>query len=140
MKINLAKKILLAGSALLLTASTAIAAATSNDTFKISSKIFLDGKLVSSPKMVATANKHATLTTTSQDGKDKFKIDVIAKNISLPDKREFVQMNFDIQIQEGDKTIHTRPVFLLIPGKEGMLQLSSDSRREIAMKVVAVKG
>lgn len=122
---------------LLFTGGTAIA--TSNvllmdkSMFKITSKIFIDGNLVSSPQIVTYANQKASITLADSNGSQRLKISLIANDI--PQNK--IKVSYDIQYRNGHDSIQTQPVMILVPGKEAVINIVSNSGHSYELKVIA---
>lgn len=59
--------------------------------FKITSKIFIDGKLVSSPQIVAYANQKASIMLSKKNGEQNLKLALIAKDFA----KDRIKIDYD---------------------------------------------
>ena len=123
------------GAFLLLTSS--IAFATPSE-FNITSKVFIDGKLISSPHLIVRVNQPATVVILNDSGTEKLKLDVIANDAVAPGIQDAIKMNFDIHYVNGDNKFHSKPVFVVAPRQEGNIYLSQ-SGHSFEMYVQAVR-
>lgn len=114
---------------LLLAGSKAIAMtsgiADKKTVFDITSKIFIDGKLIASPRIVAHANQPESISTFNKNGTEGLRIKVIARNVTMPGNQNAIGMNFDVQYKNGEEKMHAKPVFLLGSNQEGSIKFSS---------------
>jgi beta-lactamase regulating signal transducer with metallopeptidase domain len=101
--------------------------------FKITSKIFIDGKLVSSPQIVANANQKASIVLSNKDGGQGLRIELIAKDVA----KHNIRINYDIQYTNGEEKMHSKPEVVVIPNQEGIIRIASDSGHLYEMKVIA---
>jgi len=104
----------------------------SKNKFKITSKIFFDGNLVSSPQIMTFANQKASITLSNNSGDQRLDLTLLANNIA----RDNIKINYDIHYHNGNEKIHTKPVMLLTPNQEGTIQITSDSDHFYTMKVI----
>ena len=100
--------------------------------FKVTSKIFIDDKLVSSSHIVTYANQKSTLTIANKRGDQALKLSLTARNVET-DK---IKINYDIQYINGNEKIHTQPEMLLVLNQEGAIRIAYDFSHSYVMKVV----
>jgi|SRR5579872_1348054 len=117
-----------------ITFATSNAIQEKNPVFDISSKIFIDGKLVSSPRISATANQPAGISISDQSGMNTFKMKLIAKEMS----ENAITIKFDVQYKNGNERVETKPEFVLFPNKEGVIKLAN-AGHVFEMYVIAKK-
>ena len=120
---------------LLLVSKTALAIGNNTiineTTYKITSKIFIDGNLVASPQIVALAKQKSSISLS--DKKTSLKLTLIAEDIA----KENIKVNYDIQYNDGNNTMYVKPVMILIPNQEGIIHIVSDTNHSYDMKVIA---
>jgi beta-lactamase regulating signal transducer with metallopeptidase domain len=102
--------------------------------FDISSKIFIDGKLISNPRIIAKANQLAAISISDKPGTNSLKMQLIAKEKS----KDTITIKFDIQYKNGNEHIETKPEFMLSPNQEGVIKLAN-SGHLYEMHVIAKK-
>jgi hypothetical protein len=100
--------------------------------YKITSKIFIDDSLVSTPQIVAHANQKAAITLGNTDNNQFLKIGLIAKDIA----KNNIKLNYDIQYANGNTKIHTKPEMVLALNHEGVIKIASDTGHTYEMKVM----
>jgi hypothetical protein len=146
MKSKTAKRPLLISilsAALLLAGSTVIAAtsgiAEKHSVFKITSKLSIDGELVSSPVISAYANQKAliVITNTNKDQSQGLRMELVARDIATRGGNDAIRINYDINFKNGKVNTHFKPEIVVIPNQEGSISISSDSGHSYEMSVVA---
>jgi beta-lactamase regulating signal transducer with metallopeptidase domain len=98
--------------------------------YKITSKLFIDGQLVSSPVIINYANQKSSIQIS--DKGVALKIALIAKDAA----KDNIRVNYDIQYTNGDEKMHSKPEMVLVPNQEGVIRIASDSNHIFEMKVV----
>lgn len=98
--------------------------------YKITSKLFIDGQLVSSPVIVNYENQKSSIHIS--DKGVTLKMTLIEKAIS----KDSIRINYDIQYTNDDEKMHSKPEMILVPNKEGVIRIASDSNHTFEMKVV----
>jgi len=128
-------------SALLLAGSTAIAMTSGitekKSSFNILSKIFLDGELISSPRIVIMANQPASIEIGNKDRSQDLRIKLVSKDATMSGIKNAISISYDIRYQNGEEKMHSKPQIIIAPGQEGRVSLSSDSGHTYEMRVVA---
>lgn len=135
-------------SALLLSGSTAIAVTSGmldkKTDFDILSKIYMDGELVSSPRIIAHANQKASIFISDRmTTKDKqismsgnsLRLELIARDAPMSGKND-IKINYDIQCQNGKEKMHSKPEIIVTPNQEGVIRIS-DAGHSYEMHVLA---
>lgn len=109
------------------------------NTFKITSKIFIDGKLVSSPVILALENQKAliVITNTNDAGAQGLRMELVARNVSKHGMNDPIGINYDIQYSNGAEKMHSKPQVVVTPHQEGRVNISSDSNHSYEMDVLA---
>lgn len=101
-------------------------------TYKITSKIFVDGQLVSSPQIVAVANQKAAINLSKKNADQSLQLTVIANDIA----KDNIKVNYDIEYHDGNEKMHSKPEMIFIPNQEGIIRIASDLNHTFEMKVV----
>lgn len=101
--------------------------------FKITSKIFIDGKLVSSPQIVAHVNQKASITLSNKNENQSLMVALIAKDFA----KDNIRVNYNIQYNNGNEKMQSKPEMILVPNQEGVIRISSDFGHSYEMKVIA---
>lgn len=124
------------GAAIVLTNSIILAstsrASTKTPVYDISSKIIIDGKLISSPRIIAKANQPAAMSVTDKSGTGN----LIVRLIATEKSKKAINIKFDVQYKNGSELVETKPEFILRPNQKGSILLSS-SGHAYQMSVVA---
>jgi len=107
--------------------------------FKITSKIIINGKVVSSPIILAKENQKAliVLTNTNNTGSQGLRIELTAMNKTTLGLSDAIIINYDIQYKEGREKLHSRPQVVVLPHHESKISLSSDSAHSYEMDIIA---
>lgn len=122
---------------LLLTGTVAIAMSSSinqgKSDFNILSTIYVDGKLVSTPRIVAHANQKASLlmadNITTKDNQTSMsghslKLELMARDITGSGKNDAININYDIQYQNDKEKMHSKQQLILNPDQEDAITIS----------------
>lgn len=142
----------LCSAALLLVASTTMAMSNkiseTKTTYNITSKFYVDGKLISSPQIIALPNQKAMIVMsdnmTTKDNKinvsgNSLKLELVARNVALSQSRDAIRVNYDIQYVNGKENMHSKPQIIVMPKQEGEISFSSKSGHEYKLSVLAVR-
>ena len=108
-----------------------------NGIYEITSKVAIDGKLISSPRIIARANQFASIFISDKNGTNSLRVEVITKNASIWAANDDILMNFDVQYKNGREQVHSKPEFVLAPDQEGIIKMTSNSGHLFEMRVVA---
>lgn len=117
-------------------AATALAAP---HQYKIETQIFIDGKIVSSPKVITLENKAAEMTQVSENPYKQLKMKVIASENSANKIKDGISMKFDIDYITEGKTIQSSPHILVQSGKEAIITVGDKNGTRIELKVTATR-
>lgn len=128
-------------SILVLSGATAIAMTsnitdTNKNTFKIKSKLFIDGKLVSSPVIVVLENQKAVIVITNDAATQGLRMELVARNVSQFGMNNTIGINYDIQYSNGAEKMHSKPQVVVAPHQEGRINFS-DSNHTCEIYVLA---
>lgn len=105
--------------------------------FDMTFKIFIDGKLITSPRIVACANQLASIDSFNKSGAADLKINLVARNAAMPGNQNAIGINFDVQYKDGEEKMHSKPTFFLWPNQEGNIKFSSKTGHVYEIDVVA---
>lgn len=117
-----------------------------NTVFEIFTKIYIDGRLASSPHIKALANHKAVIVmgdkTMVKDNQFSaaghvLRIETIASNVSESGSQDPINLRYDVQYQDGNEKIHFKPRMVLLPHQEGAVSFSSESGHVYELRVVA---
>ena len=113
----------------------------SKNIFKITSKIFIDGKLVSSPVITALENQKASIviTNTNDAGAQNLRVGLVARNVAEYGRNDAIGINYDIQYSNGKEKIYLKPQIIVAPHQEGRINIPSDLNHSYEMYVLAEK-
>jgi hypothetical protein len=65
------------------------------------------------------------------------KIETIATNVARSGSQDPIDMQYDVQYQDGKESIHFKPHLILAPHQEGTVSFSSDSGHSYELRVIA---
>ncbi len=107
--------------------------------FKITTKLFIDGKLVSSPVLFTLENKKALIVMADTNDADAqgLRIELVARNDSQHGMNDPIRINYDIQYSNGAEKMHSNPQVVVMPHQQGRINISSDSKHSYDMYILA---
>jgi hypothetical protein len=107
--------------------------------YQITAKLFVDGKLVSSPRISTLSGEQSEVTQSSDDNQNQIALGVTAFDYQFPDNRaqDGILMDIDFEYKAGAKTIKTSKQVIAEPGAETVFPLGSDD--SVQLKVQAVR-
>lgn len=103
-------------------------------TYDVTTKIYVDGVLVSSPRIVALEKQKAAIFIENKGGSTSLKMEFTAKDTG--DGNNSIAMKFDVKYKDGTEKLHSKPELVLVPGQEGNVSLSSGSGHLYQMGVM----
>jgi len=130
-------------AALLFAGSTVIATtsemADKNSAYKIRSKLLIDGKLVSSPVIIAYAKQKAliVISNNNQAESQSLSMGLVARDIAKFERNDAIEISYDIELKNDKETMHLTPHVIVSPNQEGRISISSDSGHLYEMYVLA---
>ncbi len=127
---------------LLLTGSITVALASGvtekKSLFKISAQIFVNGKLISKPRITTQVGEEATIIQETQNG-PRLKMILLANEVPLPSGEEGIEINCDVEYTEGGQVSHFKPQLVLTDHQPGTISLDETSGLNYKMQVLAEK-
>jgi hypothetical protein len=107
--------------------------------FDIKSKIFMDGKLVSSPRIIANANQRALIVITNTNNAEYqgLRMELVARDTTKFGRNDAIGISYDIEIKNGKEKIHSKPHVIVAPNQEGRISISSVPGHSYEMYVFA---
>lgn len=117
-----------------------LAAFAAPTTYHIHSQVFIDGKLISSPRIVTLAGEAAEITQTGDNQTDKFSLKVTPENISNNEIKDGILMKFDIEYTYGSRSIKSSPQVITKSGSEASVSIGKiQGKEEVLLKVTATR-
>ena len=107
--------------------------------FNISSKLFIDGKLISSPRIISKENQPASIFITNKDHSNSLKIGVVAKDIKGLSNLKDIKLDFDIQYKNGQEQFFSKPQFVLMSNQQGSVKIYSVSGHSYELQVLVTR-
>lgn len=133
----LLKSLILTFLAITVSCSIVFAAPTK---YRIESQLFINGKLISSPRMTTNKGLPAEVSQVSEDSKEKMNMKVIVSDLSNEKIKDGILMKFDIEYSRGDQTIRSSPEILAKSGSEAMVSVGkTQTQEEVTLKVIATR-
>src|SRR5258707_908767 len=84
--------------------------------YRINSQLFIDGKLVSSPQVIANAGEPAEIMQVSENPHKEVKMKVVATSLSNENIRDGILLKFDVEYISGSRTVKSSPQILAKSG------------------------
>jgi hypothetical protein len=103
--------------------------------FNIKSKLYVDGKLVSSPKIIARANQKASIDFSEQN--KSLKMELIACDEPKIDRGEPIKINFDIVYKFDNENMHSKSKIVVLPNQLVKVKFKSESGHNYKLEVIA---
>ncbi len=108
--------------------------------YKIATKFFVDGKLVSAGQMITLPGKAAELSEQSDDAENTLKIKVVARDSSNKTTKDGILMKFEVEYQKGPRTIKSSPEILTQSGSEASVSVGGkEIKEDFQLKVIAIR-
>ncbi|MDX1900380.1 MAG: hypothetical protein SFW66_00070 [Gammaproteobacteria bacterium] len=113
----------------------AIAMPVEKTTFDITSKIYVDGALISSPRITAHPNQKASIFISDRMTTKKnqismsghsLKLALVARNNTTAGKNDSIRVSYDIRYQNGKIKMHCKPTIILRPNQGGLIGFSEN--------------
>ena len=108
--------------------------------YEISSKLFINGKLVSQPVMLAEAGQAAEISQTTENSLDQVKLKVVANDVvNGKQSDQSVQMKFDISYLSESQKVEAKPQIVALLGEEASISSYDESNNTGYRLLVKVK-
>ncbi len=106
--------------------------------YLVSSKIYINGELISSNRIATLENFSSGISETSEDPKRKFfQMKVVASEISNEKIKDGILLKYDIEYLSGKRTISSKPQIIAKAGTEATIEISGKDK--IELKVTATR-
>ncbi|MEN0060406.1 MAG: M56 family metallopeptidase, partial [Bdellovibrio sp.] len=105
--------------------------------FKISSTVFINGKEVSTQRLIVLANEKAEISQRSDTGDSELKMELIANDVNMPNLKNGIGLSFDIHYRMGEIKGHVAPQLVLAPNKDGVIEVGDDNGQVFEMRIKA---
>lgn len=104
------------------------------DQFKISAKVFVDGRHISSPTIVTVEGEEASISQVREDGTDALHMEVVARNEpgAAPGA---IRLEMRVRSERDGRVVDSRPMLVLAENREGTIEVGSQDGPAFAMKV-----
>lgn len=107
--------------------TTAATASIATTQFDITTKIYIDGELVSSPRIIARADQKATIKLSN------LSMGLIASNAS----KDAIKINYDVQYNNGSKDAHSKSQVIALPNQPVAISFTTASGHLYDMRLLA---
>lgn len=106
--------------------------------FDIHARLFVDGRLVSTPRVLALPGESAELSTMSDTVPDKIDVRIVATDDN--DKSEDgIFLKFNVYYRRGNRIIEASPAILVKPGVPTTVTLADKKGADVKLEVSAVR-
>lgn len=103
--------------------------------YLVNSKIYINGKLISSNRIMTLEDLSSGISQTTEDS--KLQMNVVASEISNEKIEDGILLKYDIQYLSGKKTITSKPQIIAKAGAEATIEISAKDK--IELKVIATR-
>ena len=110
--------------------------------YRINSQVYIDGKLVSSPKIITMANETAEIrqTTDNTEGASDIRVRVTPsefQNDAIPDG---ILMKFEVEYKAGNRVVKSSPQIIARSGSEAEVTVGrTPGQDDLKLKVTATQ-
>lgn len=104
----------------------------------ITSKIFIDGKLVTSPHIITYPNQKAQITISNKNEKNGIRMSLIANDIESSIKKS-IDINYDIDYKDSDIHFKTKQEIFVIPNQAVKVRIFSYEGHVVDLSVLVKK-
>jgi hypothetical protein len=112
----------------------------STNQYRIETRLFVDGKLISSPQIVTRENEAAEISETNENPRNQVKIKVVASDVSDERVKDEVLMKFDVEYASDHRWVKSAPQVLAKPGSEATIRVADrQGDRDVQMKVIVTR-
>lgn len=101
--------------------------------YLVSSQVFVDGKLVASPKLQTLEGQSASIVETDDAKVERMKFEVTPSRMILVGQGEAAEMRFNIRLKVANRMVAFAPKISARLGEE--VVISQDATREIKSKI-----
>lgn len=125
-------------------ASVMVSAATEDgakSAYLISSSIFVDGKLVSKPRISVLAGEAATVTQSDAKHMNSTSLKVVATESDIPNmpNSKGILLNMDVYTKRNGHEIRSTPQLVLQEGRTGSIEIVDDDGKSLKIEGVVTK-
>lgn len=128
---------------LMLIGTTTIAAVSGviekKSVFHINSEMYLNGRLVSKPRLVTEGNSKASISQINDDGSGEFFFELVANDVSMPSLKDGIGINFNIRYHFGSTNHVSNPQVILKPNQPGSITVSDESGQILELRIIATR-
>lgn len=105
--------------------------------YKISAKIFVAGKLISTPQMLINEGEPAEMEIGDAQAHDRIKLKILATDVADEKVKDEILMKMNVEYTSPSHQIITAPQILAKPGAEATIRIGARRDIDAQMKVVA---
>ena len=124
---------------------TSMTAAAASNAYMISAQIFINDKLVKSPRIVTLAGEPAEISQVSEktnsNESQKFRMKVVATEVNNETIQDGILMKFEVESVTDTHTFKSTPQVLTKAGSEATISIgdTTTSKDKMFMKVIATR-
>jgi hypothetical protein len=115
-----------------------LAASAATTEYDIQAQLFVEGKLVASPRLLTVPGEPAELSQMTDTSKDKIRIRIIATDDSHKIENG-IALKFEIYYRKGKKIVESSPEITAKPGEQNTLDIGKANHQNVELKVRAIR-
>lgn len=114
-------------------------------TFKLITKLYDNGKLVSSPQLIVIEDQNATIYIADEMTRKNDRINMSGHSIKLElmannftsTSNDAIRVNYGIKYQDGDNSLHEKDEVVVMPKQESIIHFPSQSGHDYEFHIIA---
>lgn len=106
--------------------------------YQLDSKVFVDGKLISSPRLTVYANEAAEIKQHLDSPASELRMKVIASDVTNENVQNGILMKFDVSYLTGGRTIKSSPQIIAKAGEPATIEVGN-KERTVKIEVIATR-
>ena len=133
------KSIFISFAVLFLSSLGTASVATNPTQYIVNTGIYIDGKLISNPRIAVLEGEESVVSQHSDDNDDRVVIKITAKNAKISGKPSAIMVSLDLFYKKGAKEVRSSPQVIVMEGMTGMIEVVEKSGPTVSMEVSAKK-
>jgi hypothetical protein len=108
--------------------------------YQVATQIYIDGKLVSAPRIAVTENIFAEVSQVAEDSPNHLTLKILASEMSTETVKDGIMLKMDLDYASDGRTVKSSPKLLAEAGKEATVQIAyGPGKHEVQLKVKAIR-
>lgn len=108
--------------------------------YSIEARLFVDGELVASPRLVVVERQPAEIVQASSLRHQEMRLKVVASDLAIEEPDGGILLKMEVAFQANGRNIRSTPQIVVQPGAESYIALADESQaRDVHLKIVATK-